>query len=162
MGFAIRNKLAILILCAVAVAIIVFIMSGTDGGGGGIIPPIEDKDIPDMSSLTIPISEIFEVGTETTLFFKVDLPSNAILEGSFIEAAGMCINFFVLNETSMRNWLNGRSYSVYASAMTIGKYNFTFTTNYEGIYYFVIDNRETFVHEPCQKKVVTFRLKESS
>ena len=162
MGIRIRNRLTIAILCAVAVAIVVFILSGTGGGGGGTTPPIEERNIPDMPLLTIPISEIFEVGTETAFFFKVNLPSNMTLEGSYKEASGMCVNFFILNETNMRNWLNDRSYNAYASAMTIGKYNFTFTTDYGGTYYFVIDNREKFVHEPCQKKVVIFRLNEKT
>ncbi|MGQ9515404.1 MAG: hypothetical protein ACUVTL_10240 [Thermoproteota archaeon] len=159
MKIALRNKLAALILCAGVVAIVVFLIaSKSDRGGGEIIPPIEEKNIPDMPTFTIPISDIFKIGTETTFFFKIDLPSNTTFEGSYREASGMCINFFVLNETNMRNWLNDRSYRAYVSAMTTGKYNFTFTTDYAGTYYFVMDNREKFVHEPCQEKVVIFSL----
>ena len=154
-----RNWLAILILCAGTFAIVAFLfMSGTGGGGHNTITPMEEKKIPEMQSLTIPISEIFKIGTETTFFFKVDLPLNETFEGSFKEASGMCINFFILNETNMKNWLNDRSYSAYVSAMSVGRYNFTFTTDYGGTYYFVLDNREKFVHEPCQEKVVIFRL----
>lgn len=156
-----RKRLKFLPLCVGVVALAVYALFAISGSKGGptIVPPADEKGIPDVPSFDIPISEIWGIGKETTYFFKVRIPSNVTLVGSFRETSGMCVNFFILNETNMRNWVNDRTYYAYASAKTVGKYNFTFMTDHEGTYYFILDNRETFVHEPCQEKVVIFELK---
>ncbi|MBO3804209.1 MAG: hypothetical protein JTT11_10165 [Candidatus Brockarchaeota archaeon] len=112
-----------------------------------------------MPSFTLPISEIYKIESEKVYFMKVNIESNATLIGEMRESVGMCINFFVLDEANMKNWLNNRTFTAYAKAQTVGKYNFTFTTDHDGTYYFVFDNREFYVHAPCSDKVIIFKLK---
>lgn|GEM_PF-5989148 len=118
--------------------------------------------LPDIPSLSLPVSEIFEVKKNTTYIFKVSLSSNITLIGSFKEAAGMCINFYVLNETNLKRWLADRSFSAIISFEGAGKQqeNFTFNTGKEQTYYFVFDNREKrFSYEVCQDKYIIFELR---
>ncbi|MEM3693609.1 MAG: hypothetical protein QXI39_06280 [Candidatus Bathyarchaeia archaeon] len=122
----------------------------------------ENVPIPDMASYSLPISEIFEVKRNTTYMFKVSLGSNLTLDGSLKEAAGMCINFYVFDETNLKRWLAGRSFSsiVFFEAVGKEKENFTFITEKEGNYYFVLDNMEKhFSYEVCQDKYILFELK---
>ncbi|MBS7609978.1 hypothetical protein KEJ36_03150 [Candidatus Bathyarchaeota archaeon] len=122
----------------------------------------ENIPIPDVASFALPISEIFEVKRNTTYMFKVSLVSNVTLDGSIKEAAGMCINFYVLDETNLKRWLAGRSFSsiVFFEAVGKEKENFTFTTEKDGNYYFVLDNMEKrFSYEVCQDKYILFELK---
>lgn len=148
-----------LILIGTSISVVYLLSTFGPKGGGSPPPPSNETEIPDMASFALPISEIIKIETESYYLLKFDAAKDMNLTGAIRESAGMCINFLILNETNMRNWLNNRSFTAYARANSIVQYNFTFTTDHEGIYYCVFDNREMFVHAPCSSKVVIFNLK---
>lgn len=119
-----------------------------------------DGDVPisNMPSFTLPISEVFKIKANTTYFFKVNIGTNVTLIGNLKEASGMCIKFYVLNETNMKRWLADQSFSAYVS-FEGGKEDFIFTTDQEGVYYFVFDNRVLFFQKVCQDKLIIFNLR---
>jgi len=154
-----KGMILILLLAGITLFAIYLLSTYVPKGGWTPSPQQNETQIPDMPSFELPISEIIAIKSESTYYMKVYLEDNVTLAGNLKESAGMCIGFMIMNETNMKNWLNNEYVSAYAKAETIGEYNFTFTTDHEGTYYLVFDNREMFVHAPCNDKVVIFNLK---
>jgi hypothetical protein len=118
------------------------------------LEPSEEVIIPDMPTLTLPISDIFEVPRSGLYFFKVRIDPGITVTGSF-----NVHKLFVLNETNIKHWLTKHSFKAYVSCRAVTKCEFTFTTDQEGIYYFILDNHSMAESETCFSKIVLLELK---
>lgn len=112
-----------------------------------------------MNSLSAPISEFFRVKANTIYLFKVKLESNLTIFCNLKEMNGTCINFYVLNELNLKQFLkNKRFLHAYVAIEMHGKVNISFITDKETTYYFIFDNqfRKQGI---CHDKLIYFELK---
>ena len=85
-------------------------------------------------------------------FMPINLNGGARISGALEVGEGREIAFFVMNEENFSEWRAGRpSRVILAKPFTIS-YNFTFTPNVDGAYYFVFDNVDN------SRRVVLFTL----
>ena len=85
-------------------------------------------------------------------FLSTGLRGNDQVQGSVEVTDGHEISFYVMNEGNFSQWRAGRPSVITLVKPTAISYNFTFTPNLGGTYYFVFDNPHT------SRRVVIFSL----
>lgn len=95
---------------------------------------------------------LLTVAASNYTFFSADLRSNIQVRGSAEVADGREIAFYVMNEGNFSQYRAGRPSAVILAKPTAISYNFTFTPNVNGVYYFIFDNQDT------SRRVVIFSL----
>jgi hypothetical protein len=150
-----------IVLIVILILSILGLMLGLSSRENFVNPTLlyEDVMIPEMSSFSLPISEVFKIKANTKYFFKVELEANLTILGRLIEMNGTCINFYILDEINMKKFLANKSFShAYVSYEIHGKANFTFITDKAMTYYFIIDN--DFLRQGiCHDKIVYLEVK---
>lgn len=84
---------------------------------------------------------LFTVPPSNFTFLSAELKGGVQVSGSVDVGAGAEIAFYVMNEANFSNWLAGRPSSIVLAKPFTSFYNFTFTPNVGGTYYFVFDNQ---------------------
>lgn len=104
------------------------------------------------------IEQTFEMKGREVKPFIVRLDAGETVHGTFSEATGLCLGFYVLSETDYPLLIDGaENFSSYVAVEKVRSYNFTFTAPVTGNYYFVFDNG--YVHkEALCDKLPMFRL----
>jgi hypothetical protein len=74
-------------------------------------------------------------------FLAVDLTGEIQVSGSVEVAGGGDVGFYVMNEGNFSSWRAGRPSVIVIAKPSAGFYNFSFTPNIDGTYYFVFDNQ---------------------
>lgn len=95
---------------------------------------------------------LLTVAASNYTFLFIDLRSNIRVSGSVQVANGREIAFYVMNEGNFSRWRAGRPSDVILVKPILITYNFTFTPNESGTYYFIFDNQDT------SRRVVIFSL----
>ena len=114
--------------------------------------------VVDDSDLAVIVEDTFEVERNELHFFDVELESNTTVNGYFEESSGMCVNFYVLDEANFPRMLADYNFSAIISENHVVKYNFTFTADQRGTYYFVFDNERLVDGDVCLDKVIMLKL----
>jgi len=109
-------------------------------------------------SESILLNETFEVEANNLYFFEITLRKGEKIKGYFTVNERVCINFYLLDKENFAKMSANEKYSSFISAIHVTKYEFSFTPERTGTYYFVFDNKRLIEEEVCKDKIITFKL----
>ena len=104
------------------------------------------------------LNETFDVERNTMYFLKIKLKEGETIKGYFSVEERVCINFYLLDKENFAKMSANENYSSLISAIHVAKYEFSFTPEKQGTYYFVFDNKRLIEGEICKDKTITLTV----
>jgi len=104
------------------------------------------------------LNETFNVERNTVFFFEIKLKEGETIKGYFSVEGRVCINFYLLDKENFAKMSANKNYLSLISAIHVTKYEFSFTPEKQGTYYFVFDNKRLIEGEICKDKTIIFTV----
>jgi len=85
-------------------------------------------------------STLLSVPAANYTYLTVNLEGNVRTIGVIQVEGGSQIGFYIMNEGNFTQWRYGTPSTVALAKLEVSGYNFTFTPDYSGLYYFIFNN----------------------